>query len=146
MFFRKNLLPPPLTACRSKNKSPYLASYTTHYKQEERFNLDAHLRIAGGASSAEDIEDLAVQGHDPTSEFTVQGLELEPHLRFNDHILIANGLNLVQSSDNELEAELEESYASPHNLPGGFEVRGGRFLNRLGLNNSRHLHAWDFVR
>jgi len=115
------------------------------YDQEEWFDLNAHLRITGGTSSVGDIEDLAAHGHDPTGEFTVQGFELEPRLQFNDHILLAAGVNNVLSSDNEFEAELEEAYGSLRNLPGGFEARGGRFFNRLGLQNSRHLHAWDFV-
>jgi hypothetical protein len=31
------------------------------------------------------------------------------------------------------------------NLPGGFEVRGGRMLARYGAKNATHLHSWDFV-
>ncbi|MGB0291420.1 MAG: hypothetical protein ACPGIA_02465, partial [Luteolibacter sp.] len=31
-----------------------------------------------------------------------------------------------------------------HNLPGGFEIRGGQFLNRFGFQNAVHNHAWDF--
>jgi hypothetical protein len=30
-------------------------------------------------------------------------------------------------------------------LPGGFELRGGRFLNRFGFQNAVHNHGWDFV-
>ena len=40
---------------------------------------------------------------------------------------------------------LEEAYGSLRDLPGGFEIRGGRFFNRLTQQNQRHLHAWDFV-
>ena len=58
------------------------------YKSEDWFDLNAHLRIAGGSSSGS-IEDAATHGHDPSGEFTVQGLELEPTLQFNDHILIS---------------------------------------------------------
>lgn len=114
------------------------------YKSEEWFDLNAHLRIAGGQSSGS-IEDLATHGHDPTGEFTVQGFELEPRIRFNDHILFAAGINNVLSADGEFEAELEEAYGSLRDLPGGFEVRGGRFFNRLTQQNNRHLHSWDFV-
>jgi len=121
-----------------------LSADWTLYKPEEWFDLNAHLRIAGAASSG-NSEDLATHGHDPNAEFTVQGFEIEPRVRFNDHILIASGFNVVRTPENDLEAEFEEGYGSFQNLPGGFEVRGGRFFNRLGLSNSRHLHAWDFV-
>ena len=114
------------------------------YKAEDWFDLNAHLRIAGGQSSGS-IQDLATHGHDPSDEFTVQGFELEPRLQFNDHILLAAGINNVRSADGEFEAELEESYGSLMNLPGGFEIRGGRFFNRFTQQNNRHLHAWDFV-
>lgn len=114
------------------------------YDQEDWFDLNAHLRIVGAASSG-DVGGLATHGHDPTGDFTAQGFELEPTLRLNDHILLAAGINNVRTSDGEFEAELEEAYGSLSNLPGGFEVRGGRFFNRLGLQNRKHLHAWDFV-
>ena len=113
------------------------------YPQEEWFDLDAYLRIAGAAGA--DPEGLATHGHDPTGDFTVQGLELEPRVEFNDHLAAYAGINNVLSADNEFEAELEEAYGTIRNLPGGFEVRGGRFFNRLALDNVTHLHAWDFV-
>ena len=112
------------------------------YKPEDWFDLNAHLRIAGGQSSGT-IEELATHGHDPTDEFTVQGFEIEPRLRFNDHIFFAAGINNVLTVDNEFEAELEEAYGSVSDF--GFEVRGGRFFNRITQQNYKHLHAWDFV-
>ena len=114
------------------------------YQPEEWFDLNAHLRIAGAESSGA-FGDLSTHGHDPTGEFTVQGFEIEPRLRLNDHLLFSGGFNIVQTADNELEAEFEEGYGSIQDLPGGFEVRGGRFFNRIGLQNRQHIHAWNFV-
>ena len=45
------------------------------YQPEEWFDLNAHLRIAGAESSGA-FGDLSTHGHDPTGEFTVQGLSL----------------------------------------------------------------------
>ena len=42
------------------------------------------------------------------------------------------------------EKQAEEYFAKLKNLPGGLELRGGRYLNRLGFHNSQHQHAWDW--
>lgn len=48
-------------------------------------------------------------------------------------------------AEEEWENEWEEAFLKIRDLPGGFEVRGGRMLGRFGYQNARHLHAWSFV-
>ena len=40
--------------------------------------------------------------------------------------------------------EVEEAYFQTLALPGGFTLRGGRFLSGIGYLNEIHQHAWDF--
>src|SRR5690606_35151937 len=43
------------------------------------------------------------------------------------------------------EWEWEEYFLKLADLPGGFELRGGRMLSRLGFHNATHLHSWTTV-
>jgi len=54
-------------------------------------------------------------------------------------------VNAFTDQDHELDAEWEEGFVKLPELPGGFELRAGRFLNRIGLQNSTHLHGWNFI-
>lgn len=41
--------------------------------------------------------------------------------------------------------DLEEAYFTTTSLPGGLQIKGGRFLSDVGYINSQHPHEWDFV-
>jgi hypothetical protein len=41
--------------------------------------------------------------------------------------------------------EAEEIYFQTRFLPGGLQVRGGKFLSGIGYANRQHPHQWDFV-
>jgi hypothetical protein len=41
--------------------------------------------------------------------------------------------------------ETEEVYAQTRRLPGGLQVRAGKFLSGIGYINRQHPHQWDFV-
>ena len=41
--------------------------------------------------------------------------------------------------------ELEEAYFVTSSLPGGLQVKGGKFKSGFGRINGQHPHAWDFV-
>jgi hypothetical protein len=41
--------------------------------------------------------------------------------------------------------EAEEIYAQTRRLPGGLQVRAGKFLSGIGYANRQHPHQWDFV-
>ena len=40
---------------------------------------------------------------------------------------------------------VEEAYFTTLSLPGGFGLKGGKFLSSIGYHNDRHSHTWDFV-
>ena len=114
------------------------------YDVKDWVDFTAHLRVVGGTTSG-DFEDLAVHGHDPNQDVLLQGLEVGANIRLNDHLQGFATVNVFQDIEDELDAELEEAFGKLTDLPGGFEVRGGRYLNRIGVQNAIHLHGWDFV-
>jgi len=50
-----------------------------------------------------------------------------------------------QDHNGDWDGELEEAFGKIVNIPGGFELKGGRFLPHFGALNDRHLHGWDFA-
>ncbi len=50
-------------------------------------------------------------------------------------------LTISQNGD----VELEEAFFDTRSLPYGLQVRGGKFLSRIGYLNAQHPHTWDFV-
>ena len=47
--------------------------------------------------------------------------------------------------DGESEVELEEAWIQTLALPSGFTVKAGKMFSRIGYQNEKHPHAWDFV-
>ena len=43
------------------------------------------------------------------------------------------------------DVDLEEAYVQTRALPGGLQVKAGRFLSDIGYINRQHIHDWDFV-
>lgn len=41
--------------------------------------------------------------------------------------------------------ELEEAFFTTRNLPGGFQLKGGKFRSSIGRLNVQHPHVWDFA-
>ena len=108
--------------------------------------LFPHLHINGayGVSSAEDISSLSNGHHDPQSDFTLQALE--PGLSLRAGMLEGFATYSASTDESgEIDGELEEAFLKLVDLPGGFEIRGGRFLNRFGFQNALHSHAWENV-
>jgi hypothetical protein len=103
-----------------------------------------HLHGVGGFSTG-DAGELASGGHDPQREpFTAQAIEPGLSLRTQYLEGFANYI-FFQDGDGDWQGELEEAFGKITNIPGGFELKGGRFLSRFGALNDRHLHAWDFL-
>jgi hypothetical protein len=82
---------------------------------------------------------LATGGHTPeTSGFAVTGAELalssnvDPYFRLDLAMCLSD-------------LELEEAYFTTQALPWNLQVRGGRFLSRVGRHNNTHPHSWNFV-
>lgn len=103
-----------------------------------------HMHGIGGWSTGEP-GDLATGGHDPRRE-EPSAQAIEPGLSLRTKYLegFVNGI-FFQNEDGDWDGELEEAFGKITNLPGGFEIKGGQFLSRFGIQNATHLHAWDFV-
>lgn len=107
--------------------------------------LFPHLHAFGAfGGSTTDPADLAVGDHDPNNNATLQSLE--PSLALNAGVLqgYVNGSGTSDAAGNFTFA-LEEGFLMLVDLPFGFEIRGGQFLNRFGFENPSHNHAWKFV-
>jgi len=57
----------------------------------------------------------------------------------------AQGTVAAHSHDGRFEAELEELWLQTRALPGGLQLRLGRFAAQIGYLNEQHPHADDFV-
>lgn len=111
--------------------------------------LFPHLHAFGvlGGSTV-DPSRLAAGHHDPSSRgFNFnQGIEPGFSLRAGEHFeAFATGLIAYDRAESGWDYELEEAFGKIKELPGGFEFRGGRYLNRFGHQNARHPHGWDFI-
>lgn len=103
-----------------------------------------HFNGAVGSSSGE-VEELAAGHHDPMrEEGGVQGLELGMSLRQKKLEGFAT-YSIYYGAEEFWDGEWEEAFLKLRDLPGGFELRGGRMLGRFGPLNATHLHAWSFV-
>ncbi len=51
----------------------------------------------------------------------------------------------VATHDGELERGIEEAWLETTRLPGGLQLRAGRFASQIGYLNQQHPHADDFV-
>ena len=52
---------------------------------------------------------------------------------------------VAHSDHHKIDTEVEEAYLEAPGLPGGLQIRAGRFLSQLGYLNERHPHHDDFV-
>ncbi len=103
-----------------------------------------HATAAMGDSSRDPM-DLAAHGHDPNDQFTVQGIDVGLSLRAGEHVQGFANYRFFMDLEDDWDGEWEEAFLKLVELPGGFELRGGRLLNRVGRQNAVHLHGWDFV-
>lgn len=116
---------------------------------EQNFRLvpAVHLNAVVGSSSADHPESFAAGAHDPNRDGALQLQSLEPSLSlyWGEHVQgFATGTLFTDEHD-DFEWEWEEIFLKLGNLPLGLELRGGRFLNRVGFVNPVHLHGWETV-
>ena len=109
-------------------------------------NLSFDALVAAGASTANDIDQLELGGHDPKQRgFTVQNLEtvfdgkVDPYFRGQANVV------LQIDSQGETTIEAEEAYLETMALPWNLQVKAGQFFTEFGRLNPVHPHAWDFV-
>lgn len=112
---------------------------------EPDFSINIHGFATGGLTDR-DIGAVAVHEHDPNDDFTLQAVEVELGVSVNEYIHgFVTGTAFTLEGSEGVETELEEAFIQLKNLPLGFEIRGGRYFNKIGFENNVHLHGWDFV-
>jgi len=106
-----------------------------------------HFQAAYGETSADNLEHFGAGHHDPVSDgWTIQGFEFGAALRTGEYFEAFGVYHLYQdAATNDWDGDFEEWFGKIKNIPGGFELRGGRYLNRFGLHNAVHLHGWSFI-
>jgi len=121
---------------------------TTNLLKEDtvlRLEPTLHLRLAHGNTTLPN-ESVELGGHDPSEDnFNFQAFEIGTNIYIGDNISGFATVNTYKRDGEDFESEFEEGFLKLDNLPGGFELRGGRMLARFGDQNARHLHAWDFA-
>jgi len=107
-----------------------------------------HFNTVYGGTSFADGGTFTAGHNDPFRDgWTVQGFELGMSGRFGDHVetfAVWHGF-WDSGGSHDFDHEWEEYFVKFKDLPGGLEVRGGQFLNRFGLHNAVHYHAWDWA-
>lgn len=106
-----------------------------------------HFQSVYGQTTADDVEHFGAGHHDPVRDgWTIQGFEVGASLRATDWLEAFTTYHVFQDAESrDWDGEFEEWFAKIKNIPGGFELRGGRYLNRFGFHNQVHMHGWDFV-
>ncbi len=139
-----------LPAAESEARSPSIAS-DANWMTGEGVSLGNilfphfHFQSVYGGTTADELPEIG--HHDPRQDgWTIQGFEVGLSGRFTEHLEAFGNIHAFYDNENEnWEHHFEEWFGKIKELPGGFELRGGRYLNRIGFHNSTHLHGWDFV-
>lgn len=102
--------------------------------------------IASFGDSTADAATLANGHHDPDRDgWTIQNVEFGASGRFSEHFETFTTYAAKIGLDDRWSGEFEEWFGKIKGLPGGLELRGGRYYNRFGLHNHVHPHGFDFV-
>lgn len=104
--------------------------------------VTAQASLVAGATDAGEIE---AHAHDPREDQFVQGLDVGLNVQPTSNLSGFFNINSFTTGEGVLDSEWEEGFVKVTDIPGGFELRGGRFLNRIGTQNNVHQHAWDFI-
>lgn len=106
-----------------------------------------HFQSVYGQTTADDLEHFGAGHHDPVSDgWTIQGFEFGASARVGEYFEAFTTYHLYQEADTrDWDGDFEEWFGKIKNIPGGFELRGGRYFNRFGFQNSTHMHGWSFI-
>lgn len=104
-----------------------------------------HMDTAFGTASTEQ-EELRAGHHDPEERdaVTFQNIEFSLSGRLDEY----NEFFITYAAavtGGRIDPIFEEVFWKFKNLPGGFEVRGGRVYNRFGIQNTYHPHGFDWI-
>ncbi len=106
---------------------------------------ELNYQVSGGSSTT-DPEALAVGHHDPDRHgITQQAIEFSLGVKLTEHVMLFGNYSVKIDQDDHWFDEFEEYYAIVSDLPGGAQIRGGRFYPRFGMHNIEHHHAIFFV-
>jgi hypothetical protein len=109
------------------------------------FFPNVHFNAVLGTSSGVP-EALAAGHHDPNREgITLQNVEVGMGVRAGEHVEGSFTYAAVLDQQDHWQGSVEEAFVRVRDLPGGFELRGGRYYNRFGFYNTLHPHAYPFV-
>ena len=103
------------------------------------FSGDAH--DPGGFEGGHDHGHGHGHGHGMEDGFQLRETEFAFEASV-DPYFDAFAMLVIEGTDR---VDLEEAYFTTTSLPGGLQIKGGRFLSDIGYINSQHPHEWDFV-
>ena len=106
-----------------------------------------HATVVAGQSSAADPASFSPGGHDPNrvEKLQVQGIEPSVSLRAGEHLEGFVTAVVFNNASDDWDWEMEEAFLKVVEIPGRLELRGGRYLNRVGYHNAIHQHSWTTV-
>ncbi len=105
----------------------------------------AHFNSAYGGSTT-DPASLLVGHHDPDREgWNITNIEFAASLRAGEYFEAFGAYAAKIDLDDNWAGQYEEWFGKLKNLPGGLELRGGRYYNRFGIQNTFHPHGFDWV-
>jgi hypothetical protein len=109
-------------------------------------NMSFDVLANAGWSSTPDVETMQPGGHDPSQRgFSLRNAELALDGAVDPYFKGFANIVLMTDADEETGIELEEAYALSSNLPGGLQLKAGRFFTEFGRQNNQHPHSWAFV-
>lgn len=105
----------------------------------------AHLRAIYGMTDLGDAG-LAGGGHDPKEDgLNIQGISVGADFHLGENLFGFTEAIFSWDRHTGWDGELEELFVKWLDIPGGFTLKGGRFLATVGWNNTAHNHEWQFV-
>ena len=99
---------------------------------------------AGISESGSSAEDYAFAAHDPLNDVSIQTVEADIGINFNDIVTGLVAASGFMEADHAWNAELEEAFLH-YRVNDFITIGGGQFLNDFGFQSTKHFHAWDFV-
>jgi hypothetical protein len=114
--------------------------------QRNYLNLSFDALFAAGGSTADDIPELELGGHDPVQNgFTAQNLEVVFEGNVDPYFRGQASLVGHMAADGDFHFEAEEAYLETIALPANLQVKAGQFLTEFGRINPTHPHTWSFA-
>jgi len=109
-------------------------------------NMSFDVLANAGWSSTPDVESIQPGGHDPSQRgFSLRNAEIALDGAVDPYLKGFANIVMMTDAQEETAIELEEAYALSSSLPGGLQLKVGRFFAEFGRQNNQHPHAWAFV-